>query len=508
MQIISKLKQGYVTIYISLVFTIILSLLLVLVEGTQIGATRLQAKMVAELSMDSCMAEYSRSLWKNYHQLFIDTAYGENKGSEYRLQRHLQNYIDKNRKQDVFFTTNFLKLKNPYLEIENVKYATDDYGKVWKQEAVNYMKDTYGISALEGLIDNVTSSMDFSEDAFSFNVKNFGDQRNMDIKTITKRKEEELQAKLDREREERIAAKKAGYGKNLTEEISKEIEDSEPREIVNLHDKRDAGISMQELVDNWDNLRGKGILSLVIPGENISDKKLERDKLLTSTIEMGDNSLSMQDEAIFNEYLFNHFGNYKEILSDKKLDYEMEYIISGHLSDEDNLRAFADKVLMLRLGANYMYLSGDGAKQGELTTMASLMAAAILAPESEPVFKILLQSSWCFAESVNDVRRVFEGESVPLVKTSSDWQIGLQNAIRGVTKAETSSTSVGGLDYKGYLRLFLYLTGKDIAPRSMDLVEQNLGIKMTNCVYEFCASFGFEDVNGHNYLFSKKRNYE
>ena len=54
--------NAYLTVYLSLIFGIVLSLLFVLIEGAAICATRAQAELVADLGLDSVFAEYNREL--------------------------------------------------------------------------------------------------------------------------------------------------------------------------------------------------------------------------------------------------------------------------------------------------------------------------------------------------------------------------------------------------------------------------------------------------------------
>ena len=42
--------NAYLTVYLSLIFGIVLSLLFVLIEGAAVGATRAQAELVADLA--------------------------------------------------------------------------------------------------------------------------------------------------------------------------------------------------------------------------------------------------------------------------------------------------------------------------------------------------------------------------------------------------------------------------------------------------------------------------
>ena len=57
--------NAYLTVYLSLIFGIVLSLLFVLIEGAATGAVRAQAELVADLGVDSVFAEYNRTCCNN-----------------------------------------------------------------------------------------------------------------------------------------------------------------------------------------------------------------------------------------------------------------------------------------------------------------------------------------------------------------------------------------------------------------------------------------------------------
>ena len=85
----SKPAEGaYLTIYLSLTFGIVLSLLLALIEGATIGAVRAQAELVADLGMDSIFAEYHRELLNQYELFFIDSSYGGSNGGIGKTETH------------------------------------------------------------------------------------------------------------------------------------------------------------------------------------------------------------------------------------------------------------------------------------------------------------------------------------------------------------------------------------------------------------------------------------
>ena len=62
---------------------------------------------------------------------------------------------------------------------------------------------------------------------------------------------------------------------------------------------------------------------------------------------------------------------------------------------------------------------------------AALLAASILGvtgfPPAVVVAKNLLLLALAYGESVIDVRNLADGKKIPAVKTSSDWQLSLQD---------------------------------------------------------------------------------
>ena len=156
--------NAYLTVYLSLVFGIILSLLFVFIEGAAIGAVRAQAELVADLGLDSVFAEYNREILNQYDLFFVDSSYGGASGGIGMVEGRLSDYMSYNMTPDKGLVMpleyNLLKLQNPYLEISEVSCAGDDECMVWKAQAVNYMKAVYGGDIISGVrehMDQVSS---------------------------------------------------------------------------------------------------------------------------------------------------------------------------------------------------------------------------------------------------------------------------------------------------------------------------------------------------------------
>ncbi len=71
-----KKCKGYLTVYLALVMTVLISFLLLLIMGAKRNTVRCEAEIAFDNSMQSVLAEYHREMWKQYDLLYIDTSYG------------------------------------------------------------------------------------------------------------------------------------------------------------------------------------------------------------------------------------------------------------------------------------------------------------------------------------------------------------------------------------------------------------------------------------------------
>ena len=104
---------------------------------------------------------------------------------------------------------------------------------------------------------------------------------------------------------------------------------------------------------------------------------------------------------------------------------------------------------------------------------------------------------WAFAESILDVRELFAGGHVPLIKNSSDWQLSLSNLPNILDKLDSSRKDAGnGMSYEDYLQVLLMAKGKqDKVLRGMDMIECSVrekgkrpGFQMDHCITAMEAS--------------------
>lgn len=206
----------------------------------------------------------------------------------------------------------------------------------------------------------------------------------------------------------------------------------------------------------------EGITGLVIDTD-ISDKTIEYDNLadsvVTGTACDDISNLSIRS-ALVNEYIISRFQNYtdyidsenkgtNDILSeDRLLDYETEYILCGGKSDKDNLCEVITKLSHIREGANLLYLITDSQKKNECFTLA----VQILGYTGNMVLikaaQYLIMTLWAYAESIVELRGLYSGESISIIKNAGNWETDI-NGLINLGRENISSGSVQWLKNAG-----------------------------------------------------------
>lgn len=230
-----------------------------------------------------------------------------------------------------------------------------------------------------------------------------------------------------------------------------------------------------------------GILSLVLPKTfRLSNKSVQLSKQVSGRIRHTgrgsfperSNIQGVEGKVLFEKYILEKFSSAVEKKGEaRSLDYEIEYLLCGKESDEENLKSTVNQLLMFRFAMNYKYLLSDIQKQEEAETMAAAISLLILNPELEQVIKHVLLILWSFGESVIDIRSLLSGKHTALNKNRENWQLQLSGLFHLGTAEDTQegNDSENGLTYQQYLQILLFIKGSsELTMRTLDRLEQNL----------------------------------
>lgn len=469
--------EGSITIYLALIFTIILSFLLFIIEGARENTIRMKAELAMDLSLSSVFAEYNRQLLKQYDLFFIDASYGQANASTERIEDHLKGYLNDNFRigSDLGMVRDLLSMKTEDVNIMDYSLASDEAGVLIKRQAVSYIKDLYGISYLTELqkhMDTIQEKGLFTRDITGERLANQSAIDNFEIPP-----------------------------KQVGEDEWEEVELNNPADGVNA---------------------ARGILSLVIDGEcelsvsgvNLSNYISARECNKGSGL-MGRDKTSITDELVFNEYLIHKCGSYTNPKETGVLQYQLEYILMGRNNDIENLKAVVNKLLLLRETANVVYLFSDSGKMAEAEAMALAVTSAIALPELAELVKISLIFAWAYAESVYDVRTLLQGGKIPIIKDSETWHYSISGMLDFASDTSAGTADGIGISYEEYLRIFMAAENVGIKTnRAMDIIEMdvrkcegNRYFRLDTCVDYLQAEVLVSSSYGYNYSITRSYCY-
>lgn len=473
------MKKGYITVFLSLSLTLMLSLILTVIEGARISAIRMKFECVADIGMNSVLAEYHRELLEQYDLLFVDTSYGGSAASIGNTEEHLRAYMQKNilPQESTFGTArDFLDMTTDCVEITQYSIASDNDGAVLKRQITDYMADYPAGYLWEKLMENI-SQIDGSR---------------MDSRDVTGERES-YQARI-----EEIELPK----EEVEEGVFEEIPLDNPADIAN-------------------GTRSIGVLNLVADDiGSISTVKVPLSQYISRRTPMRGSGVCEEaaeltgkpDEILFLAYLFEKYGYYGQEKENSLLRYQIEYLIAGKDTDWQNLEQVAKRLLRWREVSNVLYILSDTAKIAEAEAMALALTAVMMCPElAEPV-KYTILYAWAYVESLQDVKTLLRGGRVPIFKTSADWKTGI-NSIKNVKESLSDGEEGRGLDYQEYLEIMLFLTGsRDRTFRAMDIMEMDIrrtpgneAFRMDGCFDTYKAKLSVS--SGFGYYYEMERLY-
>ena len=470
----SNLK-GAISVYLCIMFGIMVSVLLVMIESTRVNAMRLMIECTTDMATDSLLSEYHKVLLERYGLLFIDDAYEMDNGSLDNMADHLTSFMEYNLSPDKDLITSkdvrdFYGLSACSVDFLKVSRATDNDGQVFRHMAISYMLDKYGLSYIDAAKDLIKTTENYKLDEGNIIEDNLAAQDEID--------------KIDTT--------------NLASLDIGDVDLSNPTANVRL-------------------ATGKGILSLVCKGD-ISSTALDLSTLASHRDNVSGDGLfdkwpdydGIQYDLLFNEYILDKLGNYVEPKDNSNLQYQVEYVLFGSYNDMDNLKQTAERILMIRGAANTLYYLSDSGLQNEVKTLALGLAIITLMPHLLKIYQLAISLAYIFAESLHDVSILLKGGKVPLIKEKGDWFFKLENALNALagTFSDDIDDNDTGQDYKDYLRIILYLTGnKDKVLRSMDVIESDVrhitgkpNFRLDNCIGAGEVQIIFESTYGYSFL--------
>ena len=483
-----KKASAQITIFLSLTLLLVLSIVFVSLESARAEGLKLRVATAANASIESVFAQYDRVLYEEFGLLMFT----DKDGSLEDFKSEALKYAEKNSGSD------WLSFDVNDIEITDYMKATDDSGEVFINAVAYYMKASglaeEAIELSKSAKSNLSGSADdvISEDGeIDFSAIKSKIEDSDDAVAEAKKKAEEAAAN-----EAAAAASEASAGGEASasgrSEADEASEKSGKAAVSEATDKQKADYS--SIKNNFSNWKSKGILMLVVDdvediSEEIYDKsELPSDLSDTEKERSGGNAgeIDATDKILLCEYFMRRFESYT---SDGTNGLQLERLICGKDSDLSNAASIAKRLIAIRFAADYLAIKN----MGEMTLEAAALATAIVGwtgvTSLVDAVKEIILVVWALGEAICDVKTLFAGKKVALIKNESNWNLSWENLIAGKLKTASGEGDEDGLSYEGYLRVLLYLKDKEeIAYRGMDIIQGKVresedAFRFSNCIY-------------------------
>ena len=243
-----------------------------------------------------------------------------------------------------------------------------------------------------------------------------------------------------------------------------------------------------------------GILQLVLPeGEKVSEGVISRGNLPSNLMgEAGKQGDSRGDGPhgvtnLIDQFLLAEYGGhfFTDFCSEEKKEfqYELEYILYGSPIDGANLSASVNRLLAVREGLNLIAILKDSQKRQEAEALAAAIVGVSGFAPLVGITAFFIMGIWALGEALVDVKILLSGGKVPVWKDRNSWNLDLSGLLelgrKGLVPQKESSN---GMDYTGYLKLFLILAPvKTVIYRMMDMIQGNLSGKEPGFLIAKCA---------------------
>lgn len=419
------MKKGVITVYLTITFTVLLSMFFAFFEGAKISAYRVMAESAFQGAVVSGFGEYHKMLLSKYDVFFVDLSYQTDRVSKNALSEHVSQYLNGNLsvpEKRLLYAGDFFGDAATSVSTTSERYATNRFGAPFRNQAVGYMKDLV--------------SADFAEDFLSLiRVK---DEYALDTETFDTLKEK--------------VASAAEEGGNS--EIAKNGDGEETEAFLNdgAFGEIEAGEEDYKTIRSYQNFdlrflyfrtfefmvlkaeaakkSGKIFNPADVPSGRISSYSLGDGELIES-------SISPVDEIFFNEYVMQKCSNYLEEKEGSFLCYETEYLIAGKNNDSENLVTVMETVFLIRTVANMVSLRMDREKTELIEGVASVLSAVTEVPQK--VVEIMLLCMWAGGEAIYDLQDLYNGERVSLIKDADDFRLSLKGGIKAASSSKENS---------------------------------------------------------------------
>jgi len=414
------MRKAEVTVYLSLIFILLMSFVGGIIESASIQVAKNYKRGDMDRAVESIFAEYQIGLLEEYEIFALEGTYETGDFS----YRNILNRI-------VYYGGGEAER-----EITGIRLLTDDNGKAFQEQIIAYMEHKMGITELNLLTGNTETWSQQEEQSKEYQAEETAIQS-------------EMTASLSE-----------------TEEMLPEEENP----LVNIASIKQSNL-LNIVVPDPELLSQRQINLTDIPSGRNLQKGFGTFPVATAN--------KILSKAVIGEYIVEQFHNFLDTQETDAISYQIEYILGGKASDMENLKYVVNRLIMLRFVPNYTHLLSDAQKKSEAAALATSLCTLLTVPEISEIVKQAILLAWAYGESVMDVRSLLNGKKVTMVKTAENWQLSLSGLLTLGTSDDTKEGAdmEGGLEYQTYLRMLLFTADQDMqVMRILDMIELELRV--------------------------------
>lgn len=466
--------KGSITIWLSLVMCVILSLVLACIQSARLSAARAFVSICMDESLFSEFARYDRILFDKYGLLAVDAGFG---GGSINFAA-VADEIDEAAREAASVNEDLFRISLKQTDITGYVLATDSGAAPLKSQISSLMTAKLGVDGVNRLIDMVNTNEPIIRDQEERGVS---DPEN--IKEAYENSKAEAAARRAEREAEREARGETGGETGGEAGAGTEGGGAEGHE-------EPAGLAevpedFKNPLDNVQAIMRMGIYNVILPDPtDISTRSIDLSSLAEKReFQSGMGILPSEesgaaDHFLMAAYITDFFPDFLSGQTGEGLKYQAEFAVAGRGSDAENLKSVLDRLLLIRMGLNFVYLSFFAPeKKAEAEGVALIIASILMAPELTEAIAQVLLLAWAYGEGMMDLKTLLAGGKSPVLKDESTWQLSLEKL--AVFSHETApDTNLTGLTYDEYLTILLcMIPDGELTGRTLDLLEYNRRIE-------------------------------
>ncbi len=502
--------KGAITVFMTLLFGMILSLVLVTIENVRFLTGESYARLSAKGALYAVFGEYNRELYEDYG-LFGYGGYSQKNQDELsrNIERQLQTALGQQDKAASSTNIDLYRIHDISCTIADIKSVADReelYRQIKLFLASETVEDVLGRLFTKDDSTNSKVGVDSLRDLFredttvwskSLEQTEKYEKGEMDDpeKTSPKRKKQSDKA------DSQFAGENRGFdgeGGQFAEANKQSVRKTESS--GNVMDEDD-GMATQDHangdpLESFCDLMRDGILQLVCDTEKLSGEDQQVKSIgqaagllkeILSTKESFDlqgNLTPAGQKLLLMRYAFCVFSCYTTDRN-RSTRCGLEYLIEGKENDKDCMLGIVNRMLLLRTMINYAYVNTDEQLKAESLATATVIAGATGLPSVIQAINQTILLILAVEESLIDITALLCGYKVPLFKQHASFQMRYSEICmvsKSFLRKKAEIYKKGGgvitgkaMSYMQYLGMLMALTAeKSMRERAISLIETDL----------------------------------